>query len=189
MLILGSAIQGFQTISREGIVVSVGNTTPVDLTMKVGTMSETLTVKGESPTIDTTSANVNVQSGITTENTEDGKKLGISVAVGVGSFDNTVQALVDPGAQIDARGEVAVSSDLEYPFLVDNLPFSQFDANDIEDYELIGLSVRGGRVGRAGGRYVVSMSGADSIRGRVVLGVERDDGRARVALIATTPRS
>jgi hypothetical protein len=65
----------------------------------------------------------------------------------------------------------------------------QFDANDIEDYELIGLSVRGGRVGRASGRYVVSMSGADSIRGRVVLGVERDDGRARVALIATTPRS
>jgi serine/threonine-protein kinase len=65
----------------------------------------------------------------------------------------------------------------------------QFDANDIEDYELIGLSVRGGRVGRASGRYVVSMSGADSIRGRVVLGVERDDGRARVGLIATTPRS
>jgi len=53
-------LQGFQTVSREGIVVSVGSTTPVDLTMKVGTMSETLTVKGESPTIDTTSANVNV---------------------------------------------------------------------------------------------------------------------------------
>jgi hypothetical protein len=53
-------LQGFQTVSREGIVVSVGNTTPVDLTMKVGNMSETVTVAAESPTIDTTSANVNV---------------------------------------------------------------------------------------------------------------------------------
>jgi hypothetical protein len=53
-------LQGFQTVSREGIVVSVGNTTPVDLTMKVGNMSETVIVAAESPTIDTTSANVNV---------------------------------------------------------------------------------------------------------------------------------
>jgi len=65
---------------------------------------------------------------------------------------------------------------------------SQFAANAIEDYRLRGLAVRGGSVGRASGRYVVSRSGTESITGRVVFGVERDGGRARVGLIATTPR-
>ena len=65
---------------------------------------------------------------------------------------------------------------------------SQFAANSIEDYSLRGLAVRGGSVGRASGRYVVSRSGADAITGGVVFGVERDGGRARVGLIATTPR-
>jgi ketosteroid isomerase-like protein len=64
----------------------------------------------------------------------------------------------------------------------------QFSANAIEDYQFLDLAVRGGPVGRAAGRYVVSRSGAEPIRGRVVLGVERDGGRPRVRLIATTPR-
>ena len=53
-------LSGFQTIAREGVVVGAGSTTPVDFTMKVGNLTETMTVKGESPTVDTTSANVNV---------------------------------------------------------------------------------------------------------------------------------
>ncbi len=53
-------LSGFQAINREGVVVGVGNTTPVEFTMKVGALTETMTVKGESPVIDTTSANVNV---------------------------------------------------------------------------------------------------------------------------------
>jgi hypothetical protein len=53
-------LQGFQTVVREGIVVLVGQTTPVDLSMKVATVAETITVTGASPTVDTTSANVHV---------------------------------------------------------------------------------------------------------------------------------
>jgi hypothetical protein len=53
-------LQGFQTIVRENIVVSVGQTTPIELTLKVASVSETVTVTGESPIVDTTSANVNV---------------------------------------------------------------------------------------------------------------------------------
>jgi hypothetical protein len=53
-------LSGFQIIVREGVVVNVGNTTPIEITMKVGSVTETLTVKGESPTVDTTNANVNV---------------------------------------------------------------------------------------------------------------------------------
>ena len=53
-------LSGFQTIVRENILISVSETTPLELTMNVAAVSETVTVRGESPTIDTTSANVNV---------------------------------------------------------------------------------------------------------------------------------
>jgi carboxypeptidase family protein/TonB-dependent receptor-like protein len=53
-------LSGFQSITRESIVVLVGQTTPVDFTMKVAALAENVTVTGASPTVDTTSANVNV---------------------------------------------------------------------------------------------------------------------------------
>jgi hypothetical protein len=53
-------LSGFQTINRENIAVLVGQTTPVDFAMKVATIAENVTVTGASPTVDTTSANVNV---------------------------------------------------------------------------------------------------------------------------------
>ena len=53
-------LSGFQTVTRENIAVLVGQTTPVDLAMKVASVAETVTVTGASPTVDTTSANVSV---------------------------------------------------------------------------------------------------------------------------------
>ncbi len=53
-------MQGFQTFIRENIIVQVGQTTPVDLSMRVATLAEAVTVTGESPVVDTTSANVHV---------------------------------------------------------------------------------------------------------------------------------
>ena len=53
-------LSGFQTITRENIVVLVGQTTPVDFAMKVAALAENITVTGASPTVDTTSANVSV---------------------------------------------------------------------------------------------------------------------------------
>lgn len=53
-------MQGFQTYIRENIIVQVGQTTPVDMSLKVATLAEAVTVTGESPVVDTTSANVNV---------------------------------------------------------------------------------------------------------------------------------
>jgi hypothetical protein len=53
-------LSGFQSILRPNIVVSVGQTTPVDLALTVAKVAETVTVTGESPVIDTTSANVSV---------------------------------------------------------------------------------------------------------------------------------
>jgi len=53
-------LSGFATITRENIVVLVGQTTPIDFPMKVATLAESVTVTGASPTVDTTSAHVNV---------------------------------------------------------------------------------------------------------------------------------
>jgi len=53
-------LQGFQTVIRENVAVLVGQTTPLDITLKVATVAETVTVSGTSPVIDTTSANVAV---------------------------------------------------------------------------------------------------------------------------------
>src|SRR5262245_4229769 len=53
-------LAGFGTLVREGILVLVGQTTPLELQLKVATLAETVTVAGQSPTVDTTSANVNV---------------------------------------------------------------------------------------------------------------------------------
>ncbi len=53
-------LAGFQTLVRENVIVSVGVTTPLELTLRVAAVEETVTVTGESPTVDTTSANVSV---------------------------------------------------------------------------------------------------------------------------------
>ncbi|HEY7056314.1 MAG TPA: TonB-dependent receptor, partial [Vicinamibacterales bacterium] len=53
-------LSAFQTINREGVIVGAGSTAPLDFTMRVGGLNEAMTVTGESPVIDTTSANVNV---------------------------------------------------------------------------------------------------------------------------------
>src|SRR5438093_11071274 len=53
-------LAGFQTIIRENIQVLVGQTTPVELSMKLASVAESITVTGSSPTVDTTSATVAV---------------------------------------------------------------------------------------------------------------------------------
>lgn len=56
-------LSGFQTNVRDGIVVLVGQTAPIDFTLKVAALAETVTVAGQSPTVDTTSAVVAVNLG------------------------------------------------------------------------------------------------------------------------------
>ena len=63
----------------------------------------------------------------------------------------------------------------------------QFAANPTERYVLTDVSVRSGAIGRASGRYVVSRVGRGPITGRVAFGVQREQGRPRVGLIAATP--
>ena len=61
--------------------------------------------------------------------------------------------------------------------------------NATQSYELENLTASGGRAGRASGDYRVRRAGRSSIEGSIVLGVERDRGVTRIALIAVTPRT
>jgi hypothetical protein len=70
------SLQGFQTISRENVVLLQSQTITLDFTMKVSTVNEELTVKGESPVVDTksTTVNVNLDKNLL-ENTPGGKDI------------------------------------------------------------------------------------------------------------------
>lgn len=65
----------------------------------------------------------------------------------------------------------------------------QFAGTAVRGYRFEDLEAEGGRAGRAAGRYVVTRADGDPIQGDIVLGVRRDRGRARIALIAAEPRS
>jgi len=82
---------------------------------------------------------------------------------------------VAPGSR--QRGRAAVLS--EYA--------RQFSASAVRGYRISGLSVRGGAVGRAAGRYVVPRANGGPLAGRIVFGVAKVGGRARIALIALEP--
>ena len=53
-------LQGFRTVVRENVQVVVGATVPLDLSLTVATVAETVTVTGASPVVDTTTANTSV---------------------------------------------------------------------------------------------------------------------------------
>jgi hypothetical protein len=59
----------------------------------------------------------------------------------------------------------------------------------MQSYELEDLTVRGGRAGRASAGDRVRRAAGPPIEGRIVLGLLRDRGRPRIALIAVTPRA
>lgn len=91
-----------------------------------------------------------------------------------GLLTSDVQRVLPTGT---VRGRDAVAAEYE----------SQFRANATQGYELEDLEVRGGRAGRASAGYRVRRQGSPSLTGRIVLGVVRDGGRTRIALIALTP--
>jgi len=53
-----AVLSGFQTVNREGVVVVQNQTASIETTMKVGAMTEEITVRGEAPVVDTKSAAV-----------------------------------------------------------------------------------------------------------------------------------
>ena len=55
---LTAKLEGFKALERRGVVLEVGRTTTLDLTMEVGGLTETLTVTGEAALVDVTTAEI-----------------------------------------------------------------------------------------------------------------------------------
>ena len=51
-------MEGFRSLERRGIVVEVGRTQTLDLTLDVGALNETITVTGDTPLVDLSSAEI-----------------------------------------------------------------------------------------------------------------------------------
>ena len=51
-------MEGFRSLERRGITIEVGRTSTLDLTLDVGALAETITVTGDSPLVDLSSAEV-----------------------------------------------------------------------------------------------------------------------------------
>jgi len=69
-------LQGFQTYIREDVILRQGQTISVDAAMKVGALNEAITVKGESPIVDTKTvgSKTNIDSALL-ESTPGGKDI------------------------------------------------------------------------------------------------------------------
>ena len=63
----------------------------------------------------------------------------------------------------------------------------QFSRNTTRGFTLSNLQVTGGAAGRAVARYRATYANISDVRGRLVLRVISDHGRARIALIVATP--
>ena len=55
---IAAKLEGFKNLDRRNILVEVGRTLTLDLMLDVGTLSETITVSGDSPLVDLSSAEV-----------------------------------------------------------------------------------------------------------------------------------
>lgn len=55
---LRTTLAGFQTTTHEGVVVLQNQTVSIDVAMKIGALTEEVTVRGETPVVDTKSASV-----------------------------------------------------------------------------------------------------------------------------------
>jgi hypothetical protein len=61
-----TTLQGFQTVIREDVVVRQGQTSSIEISMKVSTVAEEVTVRGESPVVDAKAvgASVNIDTAL-----------------------------------------------------------------------------------------------------------------------------
>src|SRR5206468_1605062 len=50
---VSAELQGFRTLTQQGILLTVGDTVRLDFVLEVGTVAETVTVQGQSPLINT----------------------------------------------------------------------------------------------------------------------------------------
>jgi hypothetical protein len=161
---LRAELQGFQTVQRNDIVVGIDRTVTLPLTMAVAGITEAVQVTGESPVVDTTSA----ETGITAN-----AQLFSSIPL-QRTFDDV--ARVAPGTQQDTVGMVVYgSSGAENQYVIDGLNTTgirygalttnlNFDFIDEVEVKTGGLPAEYGRM-TGGSLTVLTKSGGNRFSG------------------------
>ena len=92
-------LSGFKTVSRSGIVLNVNDTVKLDVSLEVGGLSETITVEGETPVVNTATADIS--------KTVEAKQIESLPIV-----DRNVYSLLDitPGVQSNNNGVASASA-------------------------------------------------------------------------------
>lgn len=55
------------------------------------------------------------------------------VAIGIGEYKNSARTVVNSGAQLDARDELSVTTEVKYPWIFDTKAFSKASADSLND--------------------------------------------------------
>ena len=92
-------LSGFKTVTRSGIVLNVNDTVKVDVALQMGGVSETITVEGEAPVVNTATADMS-------------KTVEAKAIESLPLVDRNVYSLLDltPGVQSNNNGVASASS-------------------------------------------------------------------------------
>jgi outer membrane receptor protein involved in Fe transport len=157
------ALQGFQTVRRSGLVVSLGNTLDVPISLKTETVSETVEVIGEAPEIDATSSQ-------TTTNLPNE----VLQNLPTGRFQPNALNLA-PGINLssaygggDGSGNSYQIDGVDVSDPQSNTPWAFVDYNIIKEVQLVGLGAPAEYGGFTGVVFnSVTQSGGNKIKGLV----------------------
>ena len=129
-------LDGFTTVRQEGIRIDLGATVRLDITLKLGTLTETLTVSGAAPVVDVTATSASTQ--FTRETLE------LTPTSRNGAISLMVQA---PGVRAPGRLDVGGGT------VGDTPEFSSF-GQPIESFMVMeGLVTSDSRIQTQGGNY------------------------------------
>jgi len=163
-------LSAFQTVERPGVIVNVGSSVRIDLTMKPATIEEAIIVTAPMPVVDTTSAKVT--SLFTSELIEN-----IPIGRDIYELVKTQPSLVAEGPDYRKMVSIHGSTLEQSTYSLDGVDLTDphrgyiskgisFDA--IEEVEMI-LSGHGAEVGRTAAGYinVVTKSGGNNFSGGI----------------------
>ncbi len=174
-------MDGFSRVIRQGLRVQIGTTAAVDVTLQLSEVEDEITVTGESPLIDTSSATVAMNHGIELlENIPNTRRFQDAVSQSAGLVDDAYTG-VSVGQTWSAKGGAATSNEIAFDGVASTSPVYHASAQEVV-YEAVDevQVVTGGlpaELGNVGGAYVnvVTKSGGNTFHGSAAA-FYQDDG-------------
>jgi len=163
-------LDGFQTVIRKGIIISVGKTTTINIIMELSAVEEEIIVRAENPVIDLKSSKVSVTfTDDLIQNIPSNRNIYdiINTAPGaVGEYYTDATLTSTHGSSV--TGNIYSIDGLNVTDPLAGVPMSAPDLSMLEEVE-IQLGAKPADVGHASGAYVniVTRSGGNELHGQI----------------------